>query len=237
MSYGIEVDGRRWLVKHSAAGPIETLLRAIRFHDAVSHPSIVPLRQVLRADNELALVYPWVTGEVLYSPGTSRGSLARTDPASAHARFRAQPVSVILDVLDDVFDAHLAISRAGFVAVDWYDGCLLYDFGQRRINLIDLDEYRPGAFVVVGAPLPGSTRLRPPEHHCSGGTSDDRSTVFQLGRTAQVLLATGDSRESWRAGGRLAAVAARAASEDPDARYRSVAEFVRVWRHTVAASA
>lgn len=234
VSYGIEIDGRQWFVKHSAAGPLRSLHRATCFHHAVRHRSIVPLRQVLRADEELALVYPWVAGEVLYGPATARGSLARTDPASAHARFRAQPVGVILDVFEEILDAHLSVSRAGFVAADWYDGCLVYDFAQRRINLIDLDEYRPGPFVVEGAPLPGSTRFRPPEHCRNGTSSDDRSTVFQLGRTAQVLLDAGDLTGTWRAAPDLADVARIATAEDPDARYQSVAELVHAWRETCA---
>ena len=153
------------------------------------------------------------------------------DPASAHARFRAQSVDVILDILDEIFDAHLSLSRAGFVAVDWCDGCLLYDFDHRESRLIDLDEYQPGPFIVGAAPLPGSTRFRPPEHYLPGAASDDRSTVFQLGRTAQVLLDTGDMTGSWRAAPRLAAVAERATAGDPQDRYESVADFIDAWQH------
>ncbi len=233
VSYGVEVDRRRWFVKHSATGPIHSLRGAIRLHRAVRHRAIVPLCHVLRTADGLALVYPWVDGEVLYDPATARGSLARTDPASAHARFRAQPVDVILDVIDELFDAHLPVSRAGFVAVDWYDGCLLYDFDHGEIRLIDLDEYRPGPFVVSVPPLPGSRRFRPPEHHHLGRVSDDRSTVFQLGRTAQVLLDTGDLTGNWRASAALAAVAGRATAEEPGHRYKSVDDFINAWRRTL----
>lgn len=203
---------------------------AIRLHHAVSHPAIVARAGTVHAADGLAAVYPWVDGEVLYAPATARGTPARTDPDSADARFRSQPVDVILDALDTVFDAHLVISRAGFVAVDFYDGSLLYDFDGRAIRLVDLDEYRPGPFTVSDAPLYGSTRFRPPEHRHDGSTSDQRSTVFQLGRCAQVLLDTGDRDGTWRASPELAAVATGATAADPGGRYPSVAAFVDEWR-------
>ncbi len=128
------------------------------------------------------------------------------------------------------------MSQAGFVAVDWYDGCLLYDFQRHDVRLIDLDEYRPGPFLVDRAPLPGSTRFRPPKHYQLGAISDDRSTVYQLGRTAQVLLDVGDVTGNWRAPPPLSAVAQRATSEHPAARHQSVGGFVDAWRSALAAT-
>lgn len=34
------------------------------------------------------------------------------------------------------------------MAVDFYDGCLIYDFARRMIWLCDLDCYRPGPYVL-----------------------------------------------------------------------------------------
>jgi len=96
--------------------------------------------------------------------------------------------------------------------------------------LIDLDEYRPGPFAVAGGRLPGSVRFMPPEHLTDGATVDERSTVFLLGRTAQVLLDEGDVTGRWRAPEALRAVAARATAPDPADRYPTVADLVGVWR-------
>lgn len=66
------------------------------------------------------------------------------------------------------------------------------DFHDRRIRLCDLDECRRGPFVVDGDRLPGSTRFMAPEEHRQGATVDERTTVFNLGRTGLVLLDTGN---------------------------------------------
>ena len=112
--------------------------------------------------------------------------------------------------IDAVIDAHLAVVAAGFVAVDLYDGCFLYDPASTTMRLIDLDEYRPGPFVVDVERLPGSGRYMAPEERTRGATIDERTTVFNLGRSIEQLL---DHADGWRG-----TPAQRAVADDRDAR-------------------
>ena len=75
----------------------------------------------------MALVYEWVPGEVLNDARYTREQ-RRHDPTHPHVRFRSLPVERILAALDTVFDAHLLLAERGFVASDFYDGCIIYDF-------------------------------------------------------------------------------------------------------------
>ena len=47
-------------------------------------------------------------------------------PTSAYQRFRALPAGQVAAALDGVFDVHARLATAGYVAVDFYDGSLLY---------------------------------------------------------------------------------------------------------------
>ncbi|MFJ8828503.1 hypothetical protein [Micromonospora aurantiaca] len=107
---------------------------------------------------------------------------------SGLARFQRLPVAEVRAALATILDAHLAVSAAGYVAVDLYDGCFLYDFDAHRMRLIDLDEYRPGPFVLDSDRLPGSRRYLSPEELTRGATIDERTTVHALGRTLHHLL-------------------------------------------------
>ncbi|MFI6779550.1 hypothetical protein [Micromonospora sp. NPDC050276] len=60
---------------------------------------------------------------------------------SALHRSSNYPSPTSKTAIDTILDAHLAVTAAGYVAVDLYDGCFLYDFHARRLRLIDLDEY------------------------------------------------------------------------------------------------
>ncbi len=187
-SAGLSTGGRRWFVKW-ATDPeaVHQLESAVRFHTAVSHPAIAALRAWFTFPSGLAVVHDWVPGEVLNDP-LAPGALPRQDLRSAFARFRALPVPDVLAAYGTVLDAHRAVAERGFVAVDFYDGCLIHDFARHTIWLCDLDSYRPGPYILDRDRQYGSTRFRAPEEIDKGATVDERSTVFTLGRATFVLL-------------------------------------------------
>jgi serine/threonine-protein kinase len=231
-SYGLLTAGRRWFVKHSEEPRgIASLRRAQDLHSTVRHQALPRLHNVFETRGGLALVFDWVPGELLYDYTRLRGEAGRRDPASPHARFRALPVPQILNALDTVYDVHLLLADHGFVAVDFYDGCILYDFDRARTYLCDLDEYRPGPFVLNEGRLPGSRRFMAPEEWRRGARIDQVTNVFTLGRTALELLSDGTtSSEAWRGSETERGVAVRATAADRGQRHQSVREFVEDWR-------
>ncbi|SEC16607.1 serine/threonine protein kinase [Streptomyces sp. 2314.4] len=230
VSYGVAVGGERWFVKGATESEATTSLRrAVRVHAAVQHPVIVPLQHTFDIAGGLALVYPWVDGTVLYHPTVSRHG-GRTAPDSPMAQFRRLPVPVILRVLEQVLDAHLAVEAAGLIAVDFYDGCLLYDFESDHMALCDLDEYRPGPFILEADRLPGSRRFMAPEEFTRGSTIDIRTTVFVLGRALRLLLDAGDDEQEWRGSPPQLEIIERATASDPAYRFASVEALVQAWR-------
>src|SRR5229473_6470349 len=230
-SYGVRIGADAWFVKHAEDDePISHLESAIVFHTAVRHPAIIPL-------------VGWFAGQPAWRSSTSfevdssstiHWRPARQHPNSTYARFRHLPVDEIIRALDAVFDAHVAIANAGFVAVDFYDGAIIYNFQHRQVHLCDLDSYRPGPYRLHRDRQYGSTRFMAPEELERGATIDERTTVFTLGRAAFVFLSEGQRGENdmhlWR-GSRTLYDVARAATElDPDKRFASVTEFLTAWR-------
>jgi serine/threonine-protein kinase len=195
-----------------------TLLRnAVRIARTYRHPALPALRRVEESPDGPMLVYDWTDGELLGVPHKSRD-----DPGSAFQRFRALPAERVIACLDTIFDVHDLLGRAGEVAGDFYDGCLIYDFTAHRVSLIDLDSYRPGPYRNEMGRMFGSTRFMAPEEFTLGATIDQRTTVFTMGRTVRVLLGGGHPA--------LEKVAERACRERPADRYPSLPEFCAAWR-------
>ncbi|WP_406003017.1 serine/threonine protein kinase [Streptomyces sp. NBC_00829] len=230
VSYGVRVSGERWFVKGATtAAAAESLRRAVRVHSVAQHSGIVPLRHHFAVRDGLALVHPWVDGQVLYQP-TVRQHGGRDAPNSPLARFRRLPTTEIVSALDTVLAAHVVVERAGLVAVDFYDGCMIYDFDAHRMMLCDLDEYRPGPFTLKADRLPGSRRFMAPEEFTRGARIDTRTTVHALGRTFRLLLDAGDQEQRWRGGAAQLTVIARATAAEPARRHPTVEALAQDWR-------
>jgi serine/threonine-protein kinase len=237
VSFGVEAAARRWFVKTAGdpadASPflphpdrIALLETARRLAASVGHPALPRLQGSLPSAWGPMLVYDWVPGELLRAP-----SARRDDPASAHQRFRRLPAREIAAALDVVLDAHVALSAQGWVACDFYDGAMIYDFAGQRLSLIDLDSYHQGPFINEMGRMFGSARFMAPEEFERGATIDERTTVFTLGRAISVFLGDGSlDAAAFRGTGAQHAAMTQACREDPAARFESVAALAEAWR-------
>lgn len=235
ISYGVETADKRYFIK-TAGSPtvtrpflpyqarVDLLRNVVRLHERVRHAALVPLRNVVESPDGPLLVFDWVSGELLGAPFESR-----SDPSTAYVRFRRLPVQRILSALDEVIDLHRELASWGYVAVDFYDGSLMYDFEASRVHAIDLDSYRLGPFVNRMGRMFGSTRFMAPEEFEFGAEINERTTVHALGRTVFELL-TDPLTALFRSPTLLRVLAERASARLPAARYRSVAEFASAWR-------
>ncbi|WP_061288903.1 hypothetical protein [Herbidospora cretacea] len=228
VSYGVAVGGERYFVKTAGhpdhtpfldhAQRVDLLHNAVRLARTHRHPALPALRAVIDSAHGPMLVYDWAAGELV---GVPRGQ--RDDPASSFQRFRSLRSDRLLAALDTIVDVHDLLGGAGEVAGDFYDGCLLYDFTTHRLSLIDLDHYRPGPSRNEMGRMFGSSRFMAPEEFIRGALIDQRTSVFTMGRTAQIFFS-----EHLR--GPLREVVTRACHPDPAERHNSLPEFCAAWR-------
>jgi len=231
VSWGVAVDGERFFVKSaprdgqaffSHEARVALLRNAVDVARSCASPTLGRLRHVVESADGPVLVYEWCKGELL-----AGGGVRRDDPASAHRRFRRLPVGEICAALGELIALHAALERAGWVAVDLYDGCLMYDFAEHMLRVIDLDMYRRGAFVNEMGRMFGSRRFMSPEEFERGATIDCRSTVFTLGRFVEVFL--GDAVEASVLLEGARGIAQKATRPVKEERYASVAALHGAW--------
>jgi serine/threonine-protein kinase len=226
ISYGVRLGDRTCFVKTAGhpADPVPVLdhvqrvalLRgAVALRAECDHPALPELLHVTESIHGPMLFYDWCDGDLL-----------RRD---ALQRFRGLPTERVLTALDTIYDLHRLLAVRGWIAEDFYDGCLIYDFARHRLRVIDLDSYRRGPTANPGRRF-GSSRFMAPEESIPGAVIDERTTVYTLGRTAAVLAADGGlERSSFRGDNRLFATVTKACTLERERRYASVAEFVNEW--------
>ena len=230
VSYGVRVGEERLFIK-TAGSPADprpflphearvALLRsAERLARTVSDPALPALRNVVESAEGPLLIYEWVDGELV---GTSRAR--RTDPTSAFARFLALEPGERAAALDVVFRLHVKLAEQGWVASDFYDGSLIYDFARRRMYVVDLDSYRDAPFTNDMGRMFGSDRFMAPEEDVLGARIDERTTVFTMGRTVAQFLSLGTKP--------IGDLIARACDPDPRNRFQTMASFYEAWAAT-----
>jgi serine/threonine-protein kinase len=242
VSYGVQIDAERYFVK-TAGNPddprpvlkhparVALLRHAIRLRESLDHFALPRLYRVIESPSGPLLVYEWLNGELL---GVHRAQ--RDNPASAFQRFRRLPVATILKCLDAIFDLHDEVARAGWIAVDFYDGCLIYDFAAERLGVVDLDNYREGPFHNEMGRMFGSTRFMAPEEFELGALINEQTNVFVMGRTALVFLSDGTlNADAFRGSRAVFEVVAKACEPERSRRFDSMAAFCRAWRAARAA--
>ena len=232
-SFRTVVDDQCWFVKHgNIPQTITWLKQAVRFHAAIQHEALPQLHNAFTTPDGFTLVYNWIDGEGLRPERElSEGEIHPRD------RFCALPADEIIDALNVIYDVHVLIEKRGFIAEDFYDGCIIYNFEKKQIHLYDFDHYHPSPFINDQGRLYGSRRFMAPEEFQKGERIDERTNVFMLGRTAFVLLANNsDSRNDWKGNAAMWQVAQKATNTDKQQRYESVEEFVLAWHAAIAAN-
>ena len=223
VSFGAEIDGRRYFVKTAGAPGgsglplchaerVALLANAQRLACDVCHPALTRFVGSCQSVWGPMLFYAFASGEHLHERRERR-----EDPATAWQRFLHLPFRERFAVVRTVLDLHVALAAKGWVVGDFYDGCLIYDFAERRIAVFDLDNYRLGAYENTMGRMFGSTRFMAPEEFQKGRVIDERTTVFAMGRTMSILL--GGPGEPAKA------VAEAACAEEPQDRHATVAEL------------
>ena len=239
--FGVEVDGERTFVKYagaqtidyagSAADAVDRLRRVVKVYADLRHENLVALRQSRETREGFAVVFDWCDGECLHPHWQYPPPAKYTDPRSPFCRFRQLPVEDRARAVGDIIDFHEHVERRGYVAVDFYDGSILYDFSRASVKVCDIDCYERRPFRNTMGRLWGSSRFMSPEEFEQGAAIDERTNVFGMGATAFCLLGGERDRsiEKWEAGEALFSVARRAVSPKREDRYATVAELHQAW--------
>lgn len=179
---------------------------------------------MIECPDAVLTVSRWFSGELLHSPRDRRD-----DPTEPFGRFQRLPADAIVAALSSVIDLHVALDAAGWTSGDLYDGCLMYDFENGSIKVIDFEFYQRGSYTNDVGRLPGSTRFMAPEEFTRGATVDARTTVFTLARMIQILLMTHHPVQHT-----VAQLVADATMPDPADRPRTLGAFQAQWRGAIA---
>ncbi|WP_347880706.1 serine/threonine protein kinase [Paenibacillus sp. F411] len=239
--FGVEKDGQKKFVKYAGARPVEyqgdpaeavsRLKAAIPIYDELKHTSLIELLDHFSVDGGYVAIFKWFDGECLHPHWSYPPPAKYTDPGSPFYRYKHLTVEQRIQSLEAIFNFHMYVEEKGYVAIDFYDGSILYDFINNETKICDIDFYQKKPFFNNMGRLWGSSRFMSPEEFELGAKIDSRTNVYNMGAIAFGLLGGELDRtyEKWEAGKELYFVACNAINADKNMRYPSVKDFYNAW--------
>jgi len=231
--FGTEKDGERYFVKFAGAPTerssitpevaVARIKETLAIYQDLQHPNLLELVAAEDIGGGYALVFKWTDGVCM----------GRMYPA-AHQRFMQLPIAERLKVFEDILSFFEHMAAQNYVAIDFYDGSIMYDFALRKTKICDIDYFREMPTVNDMGHMWGSSRFQAPEEYQLGADLDEITNVYTLGATAFALF--GEyyrTREKWQLSEELFAVAKKAVSDNRSERQQSIREFSMEWKEVL----
>jgi serine/threonine-protein kinase len=242
ISFGIRNENEKLFVKYAGAKPteyngepeeaIDRLKQSISVYKDLEHIHLVKLIDHFEPPEGFAAIFKWFEGKNLHPHWSFPPPAKYTDPRSPYFRFKRLPMEERLKLIDAIFSFHQFVAKMNYVAIDFYDGSLLYDFASKTTKICDIDVYQKRPFYNEMGRLWGSSRFMSPEEFTLGAEIDEITNVYNMGAMAFSLLGGEVDRSlvRWEAGIELYKVASRAAEQDRGKRFPSMDELIEAWR-------
>ena len=232
LCFGIANGDKRYFVKYagaptdracvSVAEAVANLKHTIPIYKNLAHPTLIRYIDSEEIGGGFAIIFDWIDAECPHP----------MYPLS-RKKFMQLPMEKRVKIFEDILVFHVHVSAKGYVAVDFYDGSILYDFGNDKTTVCDIDFYAKAPYINQMGRLWGSSRFMSPEEFTLGAEIDEVTNVYAMGATAFALFSNSDrSQEKWPLSERLYDVAKRAVSDERSRRQQSVQELIDEWRAT-----
>ena len=191
ISFGIKKDNKKYFFKIAGAKTvnaeiseeesIKLLKEAVAKYKDVKHENLIKLVDAFEYKEFYVVIYECAEGECLFDHWNF-DRYEKTKEITPMMRFKSLPVEKRLKVADKLFSFFESFIDAGYVAVDFYDSSIIYDFENDKVTFCDIDLFRKMPTVNdLGKDYFGTKRLKAPEENELGAVIDEQTSLFTLG--------------------------------------------------------
>lgn len=254
---GMENADKKYFCKIAGANTIEAdvtpresvriLKNAVSLYHELAHPNLVKVVEEYPYNDFYVVVFEWVNGECLFDHWNFEKYKKDNALKSPKEKFRELPARKKIIMVDILFSFLQNINRKGYVAVDFYDGSILYDFMTGKATICDIDLFRKAPVVNdKGIEWYGTKRLKAPEEYIKGSAIDEQTNIFTLGALIFEFFGNYNADEigqrysqnrfvpcpysNWQLNEESYEAAAKAVRANKNERYKTLEEFSDGWQ-------
>lgn len=229
LCFGVQNSINRYFIKFAGASteqysgtPEDAIVQlkvTVPLYQDLAHPNLIKLIKADEIGGGFAVVFEWTDGECM----------GRMYPLS-RKKFLQMPLETKLRVFEDILSFHAHVNAKGYVAVDFYDGSIMYDFTKNKTVICDIDLYAKMPYINNMGRMWGSSRFMSPEEFELGAEINEITNVYLMGATAFALFADYErTPDKWSLNEKLYKVALKAVSNERSHRQQSILQFIDEW--------
>lgn len=230
--FGIEKGQNRYFVKFAGAPTAEysgktedavfRLKYTVEIYNNLRHPNLINYLFSEEIGEGFAVVFHWVNAECM----------GKQYPISRE-KFFMLPYTKRLIIFDDILSFLQNTVNNGYVAIDFYDGSILYDFEKEKTVICDIDFFKKSPIINDMGRMWGSSRFMSPEEFQLGSPIDEITNIFLAGAVAFALFGgeTNHSITEWKIDEKFYHISLKAVNFYREERYLSIKHFIDAWNN------
>jgi serine/threonine-protein kinase len=231
LCFGIQNNNKKLFLKMAGAATIRSnvstdvaiarLKSTVSIYKDLRYPILIEMIEHKEIKKGYLTVFEWFEGECM---GKQYNSFDKFLALSLDKKF---------SIYQEILLFHLHVNKCGYIALDFYDGCIMYDFITEQTRICDVELYSKKPVINTMGRMWGSSRYMSPEEFQLGAEIDERSNVFLMGATAFQLFGGGNERnlDKWQANEKMYSVALKAVNIEKDDRYQTIDEYFESWNN------
>lgn len=108
---------------------IERLKATVTIYEALRHPKLISLIEHKEINGGYLTVFDWFDGECMGKQ------------YSSFDKFVNLPIEEKMNIYHDILVFHQHVNRCNYIAIDFYDGSIMYDFEKCKTMICDIELY------------------------------------------------------------------------------------------------
>lgn len=258
ISFGVEqMDGRKYFIKvagvatmNGAVSKAESLTALKRVPDVyqeLKHPQVIHYLHSGSYQQLFYLVFEWRAGDCLFDHWNFDYYETHPKVVPPSQKIKRLALSKKQQLANQIIEFMTFVESKGYVAVDFYDGSLLYDFEKEQLTICDIDLFQKKPFMnTMGVDYCGSKRFKSPEEYQMDTEIKATTNVFTLGAMLYHLFGdySGETIHKMNQESRFIPLEQRetnlskgqydillkAVANKPVNRYQTIADFQVAWQ-------
>lgn len=161
---------------------VNNLRKSVTTYKELQANSLIQLIESHSYNQLFYLVFEWVDGECLFDHWNFDYYQSHPEVLTPKDKIALLSITQKEEIIISLLNFMSLVEQHNYIAVDFYDGSLIYHFDTNRLMICDIDFFHKGNLKnMVGENYWGTKRMKSPEEYRQGTTINQATNTFNFG--------------------------------------------------------